>query len=116
MLRLFALAAFAVTVLGITPGPAQAPAPAQDTTLYTVTYVEVGPVLAKVRPGALHVYHNAAHKDSVSLDVLQRIDRPNQFVVLASWTNAKAFESHTAADAARKLNEKLATMQGPPND
>ena len=118
MLRLFVLAGFAMTVLGVSPGHAQAQpqAQAQDTTLYTVTYVEVGPVLAKVGAGALHAYRNAARKDAVSLDVFQRIDRPNQFVVLASWANAKAFESHTAGDAAKKLNEKLATMQAAPND
>ena len=114
MLRLFVLAGFAMTVLGISPGHAQAQA--QDTALYTVTYVEVGPVLAKVGAGALHAYRSAARKDAVSLDVFQRIDRPNQFVVLAAWTNAKAFESHTAGDAAKKLNEKLATMQAAPND
>ena len=33
-----------------------------------------------------------------------------------SWANAEAFESHTAGDAAKKLNEKLATMQAAPND
>ena len=82
MLRLFVLAGFAMTVLGVSPGQAQA----QDTTLYTVTYVEVGPVLAKVGAGALHAYRSAARKDAVSLDVYQRIDRPNQFVVLAAWS------------------------------
>jgi quinol monooxygenase YgiN len=112
MLRLFVLAGFAMTALGVSPGHAQA----QDTPLYTVTYVEVGPVLAKVGAGALHAYRAAARKDAVSLDVYQRIDRPNQFVVLAAWANAKAFESHTAGDTAKKLNEKLATMQAAPND
>ena len=111
MLRLFVLAGFAMTALGVSPGHAQA----QDTPLYTVTYVEVGPVLAKVGAGALHAYRAAARKDAVSLDVYQRIDRPNQFVVLAAWANAKAFESHTAGDTAKKLNEKLATMQAAPN-
>ena len=114
MLRLFALAGFAMTVLGVSPGHAQAQA--QDTTLYTVTYVEVGPVLAKVGAGALHAYRNAARKEAVSLDVFQRIDRPNQFVVLGTWTDQKAFDAHNAGDATKKLNEKLATLLAAPND
>ena len=68
----------AMTVAG-TPA-----AVAQNATFYTVTYVEVGPVLAKVGAAALKTYREAARKDAgaVSLEVLQRIDRPNQFVVL----------------------------------
>jgi quinol monooxygenase YgiN len=114
MLRLFALAGFAMTLLGASPGQAQAQA--QDTTLYTVTYVEVGPVLAKVGAGALQAYRDAARKDAVSLDVYQRIDRPNQFVVVAAWANPKAFESHSAGEAAKRLNEKLTTMLASPTD
>ena len=111
MLRLFALAGLAMTVIG-----SAQPAQAQNETLYTVTYVEVGPVLAKVGAGALHAYRDAARKDATSLDVLQRIDRPNQFVILGAWADQKAFETHSAGDAAKKLNEKLATMLAAPTD
>ena len=95
MLRLFALAGLAMTC-----GAACAPAHAQNATLYTVTYVEVGPVLAKVGAGALHAYRDAARKDATSLDVFQRIDRPNQFVVLGAWADQKAFE--TPSDRRRR--------------
>jgi quinol monooxygenase YgiN len=114
MLRLFALAGLVTTALGGAAGQVQAQA--QNTALYTVTYVEVGPVLAKVGAGTLHAYRDAARKDAVSLDVYQRIDRPNQFVVLAAWANPKAFESHSAGESAKKLNEKLATLLASPND
>ena len=112
MLRLFALAGLAMTVLGARRRSAQA----QNATLYTVTYVEVGPVLAKIGAGALHAYRDAARKDAVSLDVFQRIDRPNQFVVLGAWADQKAFETPSGGDAAKKLNEKLATMLAAPTD
>src|SRR5258707_6653798 len=105
MLRLFALAALAMTVAGAALGPQ--PAQAQTAALYTVTYIEVGPVLTKVGALALHTYREAARKDATSLEVLQRLDRPNQFVILGAWTDQKAFEAHSAGDAAKKLNEKL---------
>jgi quinol monooxygenase YgiN len=112
MLRLVALAGLAMTVAG---GPA---ALAQNATFFTVTYVETGPVLAKVGAVALKTYRDAGRKDNgvVSLDVLQRIDRPNQFVVLGAWTNQMAYDAHASGDNSKKLNEKLATTLAAPND
>jgi len=109
MLRLLALAGLAAVTLG-------SPAGAQSTALYTVTYVEVGPVLAKIAAVALHTYREAARGDAAGLEVLQRIDRPNQFVILGSWTDQKAFEMHLAGEPMKKLNDKLATMLAAPND
>ncbi len=109
MLRLLAIAGSVVTMLA-------SGAAAQESGFYTATYVEVGPVLARVGAAALHTYREAARKDASSLDVYQRIDRPNQFVVLAAWTGQKAYEAHAAGDAAKKLNEKLATLLASPVD
>jgi quinol monooxygenase YgiN len=112
MLRLVALAGLAMTVAG---SPA---ALAQNATFFTVTYVETGPVLAKVGAAALKTYRDAARKDTgaVHVDVLQRIDRPNQFVVLGSWTNQMAYEAHAGGENAKKLNEKLGTTLAAPSD
>jgi quinol monooxygenase YgiN len=112
MLRLVALAGLAMTVAG---SPA---AVAQDATFYTATYVEVGPVLAKVGAATLKAYRDAARKDSgiVRLEVYQRVDRPNQFVVLGSWTNQTAYDAHAASDSQKKLNEKLGTTLAAPTD
>ena len=108
--RLLALGSLAMTLAG--------PALAQDATFYTVTYVEVGPVLAKVGSSALLTYRNAGRKEpgAVHLEVFQRIDRPNQFTVLGGWTDQKAFEAHMAAESSTKLNEKLATLLAAPTD
>jgi len=121
MLRLVALAGsvlacFAMIATMTVAGTSVALA--QTATFYTVTYVEVGPVLAKVGASALKTYREGARKDTgaVSLEVLQRIDRPNQFVVLGSWTNQLAFDAHAAGDHVKKLNEKLATTLAAPND
>jgi quinol monooxygenase YgiN len=109
MLRLLAIAGSVVTMLA-------SEAAAQESGFYTASYVEVGPVLARVGAAALHTYREAARKDAASLDVYQRIDRPNQFVVLAAWTDQKAYEAHAAGDAAKKLNEKLSTLLASPVD
>jgi quinol monooxygenase YgiN len=110
MLRFIALAGLAMTMLG---SPA---ALAQNTTFYTATYIEVGPVLAKIGATTLRAYRDTARKDAVSLEVFQRMDRPNQFVVLGAWTDQKAYEAHAAGDHAKKLNDKLATMLAAPVD
>ena len=115
MLRLLgfaAIASLAVTAIG-TSGAA-----AQNATFFTVSYIEVGPVLAKVGAAALHAYREAARQDKglVSLDVYQRIDRPNQFAVLGAWADQAAFQAHAAADHSRKLEDKLSTLLAAPID
>jgi quinol monooxygenase YgiN len=112
MFRLLALAGLAIIALS------SSGAVAQNATFFTVTYVEVGPVLAKVGAGALHTYRESGRRDqgAVSLDVYQRIDRQNQFVVLGTWADQKAFEAHVAGDSSRKLNEKLSTLLAAPAD
>ena len=110
MLRLIALAGLAITALG------SAPALAQNATFYTASYFEAGPILAKTAAVALRAYRTDAHKDAFSLEVFQRIDRPNQFVVLGAWTDQKAFEAHAAGETSKKLNAKLETMLAAPVD
>ena len=68
------------------------------------------------RHRAARLSRRRAQGRRASLDVYQRIDRPNQFVVLGAWADQKAYESHSAGDAAKKLNEKLATMLAAPTD
>jgi quinol monooxygenase YgiN len=111
MLRPFtiAIAGLAMSVIG------QATA-SQEAAFFTATYIEVGPVLAKVGASALNAYREAARKDAASLEIFQRIDRPNQFVVLGAWADQKAYEAHVAGNAAKKLNEKLNTLLAAPND
>lgn len=112
MLRLFAVAGLILTALG---APS---ALAQKATFFTASYVEVGPVLAKVGALALRNYADAGKKDQgvVDLDVAQQIDRLNRFVVLAAWTDQAAYEAHLAGEQSKKLNEKLATLLASPVD
>ena len=52
----------------------------------------------------------------MGLEVLQRIDRPNQFVVLGAWADQKAFDAHASGANMKGLNEKLGTTVAAPSD
>ena len=100
-------------VLGVTEA-----ASADALTLYTATYVEVAPPSAAESADLLRQYRAASRQDAgvLSVEVLQRIDRPNQFTILASWTDQPALEAHAASAAARELREKLRPLLASPND
>ena len=103
-----AMAAFGVTSV----------AHADNATFYTVTYVEVVTPAASQAAGLIKQYGEATRKDAgaVRVESLQRIDRPNQFVVSVAWTDQKAFEAHLAAASAKELLSKLQPLLASPND
>jgi len=111
MFRFLAVAALAMTL-------SVSQAAAQQASFYAVTYIEVGPLLAKVAVSALKTYRESSRKESgvVHFEVYQRLDRSNQFAVVSAWTNQMAFDAHAAGEHSKKLNEKLATMLAAPND
>jgi quinol monooxygenase YgiN len=112
MFRLFALAGLAMTVLGSSPSSAK------DAKFFTAIYIEAGPILARTAASQLRAFRAEARNDPgvVSLELLQRIDRPNQFVLLGAWTDQKTFESHFETLHAKKLGDKIGTMLAAPND
>jgi len=102
-----------MALLGLTP-----PAQGADATFYAVTYVEVTPPSTAEAAAALRRYRQATRADTGALrvDVLQRIDRPSQFVILAAWKDQTAFEAHAAAIGAKELRAKLGPLLASPND
>src|SRR5260221_13209566 len=44
-------------------------------------------------------------------DILQRIDRKNQFVILEAWTDLKAAEAHTGGGALKQFKDKLKPLR-----
>jgi quinol monooxygenase YgiN len=93
-------------------------AQADTATFYTVTYVEVGPPSAAQGAALVRQYGEATRKatGAVRVESLQRIDRPNQFVVAVAWTEQKAFEAHQAGPATKEFQGKLEPMLASPND
>lgn len=91
---------------------------ADTATFYTVTYIEVGVPSAAQGLALVRQYGEATRKaaGAVRVESLQRVDRPNQFVVAIAWTEPKAFEAHQAAAATTELQGKLAPLLAAPND
>lgn len=91
---------------------------AQGATFYTVTYIEVVPAAAVQTAGLLKVYRDASRKDAgaVRVDVNERLDRPNQFTVVAAWADQKAYEANVATAHAKALNDKLTAVLAAPID
>ncbi len=91
---------------------------AQQGTFYTVTYIEVVPTSSGQAVNLLKTYRDATRKDqgAVRVDVGQRIDRANQFVVLAVWADQKAYEAHTGTAHAKALGTALEPLNAAPPD
>ena len=89
---------------------AQAPA---GGTAYMVTYIEVVPSSQGEATGLLKQVAGASRKEAGNqrYDILQRIDRKNQFVILEAWTDLKAAEAHTGGDALKQFKDKLKPLQ-----
>jgi quinol monooxygenase YgiN len=111
-LTAFLLAAI-VMALGSAPG-----ASADDPILYTVTYVEVIPPATAQAAALLRQYREAGRKDqsNLRLEVVQRLDRPNQFVILAAWRSPQAHKAHAAAPPAADFRARLQPHLASPND
>jgi len=89
---------------------AQAPA---GGTAYVVTYIEVVPSSQGEATGLLKQVAAASRKEAGNqrYDILQRIDRKNQFVILEAWTDLKAAEAHAGGDALKQFKDKLKPLQ-----
>src|SRR5262245_15760087 len=107
------LLGLAMSTLGVTDV-----ARAEEPILYTVTYVEVMPPSTVQAAALLRQYREASRKEegNVRFEVLQRVDRPNQFVVAAAWKSPKAFEAHLAGAPRRDARARLQPLQASPND
>jgi quinol monooxygenase YgiN len=95
------------------PVAAQAPASQAAGAAYAVTYIEVAPSAKADAADLLKAVAAASRKEAGNerYDVLQRIDRDNQFAILEAWTDPKAAEAHGGGAALRQFKEKLRPLQ-----
>jgi quinol monooxygenase YgiN len=91
---------------------AMAQAPAAGTA-YVVTYIEVVPSAKGEAANLLKQVATASRKEGGNqrYDILQRIDRDNQFVILEAWTDPKAAEAHAGGSALKEFKDKLKPLQ-----
>jgi len=83
---------------------AQAPGPTD-----AVTYIEVTPSGEAETANLLRQLAAASRKEagSVAFTVLQHTERPSQFAILETWSDAKAREAHGGSAAMKQFRGKL---------
>src|SRR5947208_2760312 len=84
--------------MALTPMFAQAPH-AQDAPIYVVSYIEVAPTAGGTAAGLLRQLATMSRKDAgnTRFDILQRMAQSNQFAIVATWKDQKAYDAHAAA-------------------
>jgi len=97
--------------------PAGAQTPASQTS-YAVTYLEVMPSAKGEAASLIKEVAAASRKEPGNLryEVLQQVDRPNQFAILEAWSDLKALEAHGGGAAMTKFRDKLKPLRSGPYD
>jgi quinol monooxygenase YgiN len=80
----------------------------QVNSIYLITYVEV----------MTSEYRDASRKQDGNLrfNVLQKIGRPNRFVVVEAWRDPVALEGHAKAASTLRFRERLEAIETAPYD
>src|SRR5215475_197027 len=110
-MRVFGSMLVAAVALAAAPA-AMAQAPAGGAA-YMVTYIEVLPSAQGEVAGLLKQVAAASRKEAGNqrYDILQRVDRQNQFAILEAWTDLKAAEAHTGGAPLKQFKDKLKPVQ-----
>jgi quinol monooxygenase YgiN len=97
--------------------PAGAQAPASQAS-YAVTYLEVTPAAKAEAISLIKQVAAASRKEPGNLrfEVLQRVDRNNQFAILEAWGDSKALEAHDGGTAMAQFRDKLKPLRSAPYD
>jgi quinol monooxygenase YgiN len=106
------LIAAAITAVMAAPAGAQAPA------TYAVTYLEVTPAAKAEAINLIKQVAAASRKEPGNLryEVLQRVDRNNQFAILEAWSDSKALEAHDTGTSMAQFRDKLKPLRSGPYD
>lgn len=89
-----------------------------DSTAFVVTYIEVSPSSVEQAVGLLSAEVEAGRGDAGNMlfEALQRIDRPNHFVLLETWTSLEAQQSHRDSARTTAFRDALAPLLYSPYD
>jgi quinol monooxygenase YgiN len=109
------MAAVAAPAGAQAPAPAPAPVPGAP---YAVTYLEVMPSAKADAIKLIKEVAAASRKEPGNLrfEVLQRMDRDNQFAILEAWNDPKAREAHESGSAMTQFRDKLKPLRSGPYD
>jgi quinol monooxygenase YgiN len=72
---------------------------AEDTTFYSVSYIEVKQSARGQALAALKGYRESTHRDdaNIRLELFEQADRPGHFAIVETWKTAAAFDAKAAA-------------------
>lgn len=106
----------AAVLASMSVGGAHAQVP--DGPRYVAIYVDVMPSDAAAGATLVRQFRDAAHKEAGNLraEAAQRIGQPNQFVVLETWQDQAALDTHEKAAAMTQFRDKLKPIEDAPND
>jgi quinol monooxygenase YgiN len=112
------LIAGAIMAAMAAPAGAQAPPPAPVPATLAVTYLEVMPSAKADAVKLIKEVAAASRKEPGNLryEVLQRMDRDNQFAILEAWNDPKALETHGSGAAMTQFRDKLKPLRSGPYD
>ncbi len=112
-MNVFHAALIATAVLAAIGAPPALAQTAPGGAAYVVTYIEVTPSAKAETIGLLKQVAAASRKEAGNqrYDVLQRIDRDNQFAILEAWSDVKAAEAHQSGAALKQFRDKLKPLQ-----
>ena len=91
---------------------------AQDTTVFSVAYIEVKPPSTEQAIGLLRAYAAESQGESGNqrFQVLQRTGRPNHFAILDAWDDQQALDDHAAATHTTAFRKSLEPLLYSPYD
>jgi len=74
---------------------------AQDTTFYSVSYIEAKPSSRQVAIATLKRYRDVTHQDAgnIRLELFEQDERPGHFAMIETWKTAADFDRKAAARA-----------------
>lgn len=112
-IRRTALIGAAIALALVHPTVAQ-----DDSTAFVVTYIEVSPSSVEQAEVLIAAEVEAGRGDAgnLLLEALQRIDRPNHFVLLETWTSLEAQQTHRESARTTAFRDALAPLLYSPYD
>ena len=95
-----------------------APPPVPDGPRYIVIYLEVMPTAATGAVSLVRGFRDATRKGAGNMraEALQRIGQPHQFVLLETWQDQAAADTHGKAATTVQFRDKIKAMQNAPVD
>jgi len=95
-----------------------APAQTKDAAVYVATYIDVQVSSTEQGTTLIRQYREASRMEPgiSSIEVVQGIARPNQFVIIESWKDQSSFDAHERASHTVQFRDRLKAIHNSPFD